>query len=219
MFFYMLCFVVGIHTGLSNIIWQCRKLFVDKNAPMVAAPVYGRTLAEIQKQREEAMKTPPSTGGLSAVKPSRDLDSKEQADGKTYTVKAMVKNHRSSLDYYTLYLDASFENGEYIEDTIILDGLQKCVYIEFKREKGILALHFKLRIISTIYRVSQKKCASFVFSHYWHTYFTHMENKDRYGILVVSAFHCIFCFYSTPFQSLAFVQQRTPPLQYCTVFR
>ena len=37
----------------------------------------------------------------------------------------------------------------------------------------------------------------------------HMENKDGYGILIISALHDIFCFY----QSLAIIQQsRSSPI-------
>ena len=61
------------------------------------------------------------------------------------------------------------------------------------------------------YRVSPKKCTSDFFSHHWHKYFTHMENKDRYGILIISAFHAIFCFYSTPFQFFAIIRQSMSP--------
>ena len=39
-------------------------------------------------------------------------------------------------------------------------------------------------------------------------------NKDIYGILIISAFHGIFYFHSTPFQSLAFLWQEIPPLLY-----
>ena len=73
-------------------------------------------------------------------------------------------------------------------------------------------------IIRKIYRVSQKKCASDFSSHYWHTYFTHMKNKDRYGILTILAFHAIFCFYPTPFLSLAIVRQSTSPPKSNTLF-
>ena len=69
-----------------------------------------------------------------------------------------------------------------------------------------------------MYRVSQKKCASDFSSHYWHKYFTHMKNKYRYGILIISAFHAIFCFYPTPFQSLAIVRQSTSPPKSNTLF-
>ena len=62
-----------------------------------------------------------------------------------------------------------------------------------------------------MYRVSQKKCASDFSSHYWHKYLMHMENKDIYGILIISAFHAISCFYSTPFQSIAIGRQSTSP--------
>ena len=75
-----------------------------------------------------------------------------------------------------------------------------------------LAMHF------ATYRVSQKKCASDFSSHYWHKYFTHIKNKDRYGILIISAFHTIFCFYPTPFQSLAIVRQSTSPPKSNTLF-
>ena len=56
-----------------------------------------------------------------------------------------------------------------------------------------------------------KKCTSDFSSHHWHKYFTHMENKDRYGILIISAFHAIFCFYSTPFQFFAIIRQSMSP--------
>ena len=55
------------------------------------------------------------------------------------------------------------------------------------------------------------KCASDFSSHYWHKYFTHMKNKDRYGIHMISAFQAIFCFYPTPFHLLAIVRQSTSP--------
>ena len=71
---------------------------------------------------------------------------------------------------------------------------------------------------SKVYRVSQNKCGSDFSSHYWHKYFTHMRNKERYGILINSAFHAIFCFYPTPFQSLAIILQSTSPPKSNTLF-
>ena len=62
-------------------------------------------------------------------------------------------------------------------------------------------------LIACVCTECPKKCTSDFFSHHWHKYFTHMENKDRYGILIVSAFHAIFCFYSTPFQFFAIIRQ------------
>ena len=63
-----------------------------------------------------------------------------------------------------------------------------------------------------------KKMRQWFSSHYWHKYFTHMKNKDRYGILIISAFHAIFCFYPTPFQSLEIVRQSTSPPKSNTLF-
>ena len=40
-------------------------------------------------------------------------------------------------------------------------------------------------------------------------YLMHIGNKYRYEIFMISAFHGIFYFYSTPFRSLAIVPQRT----------
>ena len=63
-----------------------------------------------------------------------------------------------------------------------------------------------------------KKMHQWFFQSLLAQYFTHMENKDRYGILTISAFHAIFCFYPTPFQSLAIVRQSTSPPKSNTLF-
>ena len=57
----------------------------------------------------------------------------------------------------------------------------------------------------------KKKAGNEFSSHYWHKYLTHMENKDIYGILMISTFHTILCFYSIAFQSLAIVRQGMSP--------
>ena len=57
----------------------------------------------------------------------------------------------------------------------------------------------------------KKKAGNEFSSHYWHKYLTYMENKDIYGILMISTFHTILCFYSIAFQSLAIVRQGMSP--------
>ena len=94
-----------------------------------------------------------------------------------------------------------------------------------KRYTSIKNLSIKIKVpqfscchyVCTVQGVP-KKCGSDFSSHYWHKYFTHMKNSDRYEILIISAFQAIFCFYPTPFQSVAIVRQSTSPPKSNTLF-
>ena len=87
-------------------------------------------------------------------------------------------------------------------------GSDKTTYFGIKFGKNAILV----RVSRMKFTGCPKKNAPVIFfSHYWHKYFTHMENKDRYGILIISAFHAIFCFYSTPFQFFAIIRQSMSP--------
>ena len=79
-------------------------------------------------------------------KGSSGLDSNETADEKNsstgkndmdspgYWIKMSVKDLNKAQDYFINF----FQEGE--EDTMILDGLKKLIFIEFKKEEGKLNL-------------------------------------------------------------------------------
>ena len=58
------------------------------------------------------------------------------------TVVATFKEHKPK-DFHVLYLEQWFPNGEFNEDTILLDGWKKCIYIEFTDKKGIAVMNVK----------------------------------------------------------------------------
>ena len=65
------------------------------------------------------------------------------------------------------------------------------------------------RFVPYIYRVSQKKSVLTLCNDLCSQYLRHIGNKYISEIFMISAFHGIFYFHSTPFRSLAVVSQRT----------
>ena len=53
-----------------------------------------------------------------------------------HMIKMKIKDVNRGKDCYTLYLEETFDDDQFIEDTIILDGRQRFVFVEFRSEQG-----------------------------------------------------------------------------------
>uniref|UniRef100_A0A2C9M309 Uncharacterized protein n=1 Tax=Biomphalaria glabrata TaxID=6526 RepID=A0A2C9M309_BIOGL len=87
----------------------------------------GRTVLKSKVLNEEKKKQ--------SKKQSKELASPEEGPWKR-TIKATVADIRKEKDFYLLYLeDEDIGLGDFEEETILLDGLHKWLYVTFKDEK------------------------------------------------------------------------------------
>ncbi|XP_059146945.1 protein mono-ADP-ribosyltransferase PARP14-like [Physella acuta] len=109
----------------------------DLNTSSAGASARRKKKTEKSKEEKETQSANKSTRSKTSVE-------KEDCDKVKRTIKAKVADVHKTKDTYVLYLeDPSINKGEIEEDTMLLDGLQKLLFVTFTFEQQKYARAFR----------------------------------------------------------------------------